>query len=153
MLAQKIVDGKITMRDFWPIDPVLIDAARYRTLRQLAKFVYTDGVASVQFPVFWPRAAKRNEASKIASARPSMTCPSAVAGDLTSYGGRHTGLRSRRARRDGPSSGECDVPFRVPPRRIPPSSRTRPPALTLLALGVILTYHAMTSPILDWIFR
>lgn len=50
MLAQKIVDGKITMRDFWPIDPVLIDAARYRTLQQLAKFVYIDGVASVQFP-------------------------------------------------------------------------------------------------------
>ena len=28
-----------------------------------------------------------------------------------------------------------------------------PQLLTLLALGVILTYHAMTSPILDWIFR
>ncbi|MCC8397275.1 Lar family restriction alleviation protein [Paraburkholderia sp. MMS20-SJTR3] len=50
MLAQKIVDGKITTRDFWPIDPVLEDAARYRTLQQMARFVYIDGVASVQFP-------------------------------------------------------------------------------------------------------
>ena len=50
MLAQKIVDGKITARDFWPVDPVLIDAARYRTLQQLARFVYIDGVPSVQFP-------------------------------------------------------------------------------------------------------
>jgi hypothetical protein len=49
-LAQKIVDGKITARDFWPIDPVLMDAARYRKLQQLARFVYIDGVASVQFP-------------------------------------------------------------------------------------------------------
>jgi hypothetical protein len=50
MLAQKIVDGKITARDFWPVDPVLHDAARYRTLQQLARFVYIDGIASVQFP-------------------------------------------------------------------------------------------------------
>jgi len=50
MLAQKIVDSKITMRDYWPVDPVLIDAARYRKLAQLAKFVYLDTVASVQFP-------------------------------------------------------------------------------------------------------
>jgi hypothetical protein len=28
-----------------------------------------------------------------------------------------------------------------------------PQLLTLLALGVILTYHAMTSPILDWILH
>lgn len=50
MLAQKVGDGKITARDFWPIDPVLIDAARYRTLQQLARFIYIDGVPSVQFP-------------------------------------------------------------------------------------------------------
>jgi hypothetical protein len=49
-LAQKIVDGKITARDFWPIDPVLMDAARYRKLQQLARFVYIAAVASVQFP-------------------------------------------------------------------------------------------------------
>ncbi|MBN3754288.1 hypothetical protein G3N95_15150 [Paraburkholderia sp. Tr-20389] len=49
-LAQKVIDGKITARDFWPIEPVLMDAARYRTLQQLARFVYIDGVASVQFP-------------------------------------------------------------------------------------------------------
>jgi hypothetical protein len=28
-----------------------------------------------------------------------------------------------------------------------------PQLLTLLALGVILTYHAMTSPIPDWILH
>jgi hypothetical protein len=50
MLAQKVVDSKITMRDYWPVDPVLCDAARFRTLVQLAKFVYIDRVASVQFP-------------------------------------------------------------------------------------------------------
>jgi hypothetical protein len=50
MLAQKVVDSKITMRDFWPIDPVLTDAARYRKLVQLAKFVYIDAIESVQFP-------------------------------------------------------------------------------------------------------
>jgi hypothetical protein len=50
MMAQKIVDSKITMRDIWHIDPVLKDAERYRDLAQLAKFVYIDGVASVQFP-------------------------------------------------------------------------------------------------------
>ncbi|WP_335672012.1 hypothetical protein [Burkholderia sp. PAMC 26561] len=50
MLAQKVVDSKITMRDFWPVDPVLKDAARFRTLVQLAKFVYIDSIASVQFP-------------------------------------------------------------------------------------------------------
>lgn len=50
MLAQKVVDSKITMRDFWPVDPVIKDAARFRTLVQLAKFVYIDGIASVQFP-------------------------------------------------------------------------------------------------------
>ncbi|HEX7936040.1 MAG TPA: hypothetical protein VF573_23635 [Paraburkholderia sp.] len=32
MLAQTVVDGKITTWDCWPIDPVLEDAARYRTL-------------------------------------------------------------------------------------------------------------------------
>ena len=50
MLAQKVVDSKITMRDFWPIDRVLIDSARYRKLVQLAEFVYIDGVESIQFP-------------------------------------------------------------------------------------------------------
>jgi hypothetical protein len=49
-LAQKVMDGKITARDFWPIDPVLIDAARYRTLQRLARFVYIDDVPPVQFP-------------------------------------------------------------------------------------------------------
>ncbi|MFM0418729.1 hypothetical protein [Paraburkholderia aromaticivorans] len=28
-----------------------------------------------------------------------------------------------------------------------------PQLLTVLALGVILTYHAMTSPLLNWLVR
>jgi hypothetical protein len=50
MLAAKIVDSKITLSDFWPVDTVLNDAARYRKLQQLAKRVYIDGIASIQFP-------------------------------------------------------------------------------------------------------
>ena len=50
MLAKKIVDSKITMSEFWPVDTVLRDAARYRKLQQLAKRIYIDGIASVQFP-------------------------------------------------------------------------------------------------------
>ncbi|WP_250537125.1 Lar family restriction alleviation protein [Caballeronia sp. AZ10_KS36] len=50
MLAKKIADSKITMSEFWPVDTVLRDAARYRKLQQLAKRIYIDGIASVQFP-------------------------------------------------------------------------------------------------------
>jgi hypothetical protein len=50
MLARKIVDSKITLSDFWPVDTVLNDAARYRKLQQLAKRIYIDGIASIQFP-------------------------------------------------------------------------------------------------------
>ena len=50
MLAKKIADSKITMSEFWPVDTVLNDAARYRKLQQLAKRIYIDGVASIQFP-------------------------------------------------------------------------------------------------------
>ena len=35
---------------FWPVDTVLNNAARYRKLQQLAKRVYIDGIATIQFP-------------------------------------------------------------------------------------------------------
>lgn len=50
MIAKKIADSKITMSENWPIDTVLNDAARYRKLQQLARRIYIDGIASVQFP-------------------------------------------------------------------------------------------------------
>jgi hypothetical protein len=50
MIAKKIVDSKITLSDFWPVEPVLNDAARYRKLQQMAKRIYIDGIASIQFP-------------------------------------------------------------------------------------------------------
>lgn len=50
MAAQKIVDSKITMRDFWAIDPVLKDASRYRKLVQLVKVLYIDQITHLQFP-------------------------------------------------------------------------------------------------------
>lgn len=50
MLAKKIVDSQITMSDYWAVDTVLNDAARYRKLQQLAKRIYIDGIASIQFP-------------------------------------------------------------------------------------------------------
>jgi hypothetical protein len=49
-IAKKISDSKITMSDYWPVDTVLNDAARYRKLQQLAKRIYIDGIASIQFP-------------------------------------------------------------------------------------------------------
>jgi hypothetical protein len=67
MLAQKVGDSKITMRDFWPIDSVLTDAARYRKLAQLEKFVYIVGVESIQFPPYPLQGAKRSGASKTKS--------------------------------------------------------------------------------------
>ena len=50
MIAKKIADSKITMSEFWPVDTVLNDAARYRKLQQLARRIYIDGIASIQFP-------------------------------------------------------------------------------------------------------
>ncbi len=50
MVAKKIADSKITFSDFWPVDTVFNDAARYRKLQQLAKRIYIDGIASYQFP-------------------------------------------------------------------------------------------------------
>ncbi|SAK96104.1 hypothetical protein AWB75_06982 [Caballeronia catudaia] len=50
MIAKKIADSKITMSEYWPVDPVLNDAARYRKLQQLARRIYIDGIASIQFP-------------------------------------------------------------------------------------------------------
>ncbi|MGF6537193.1 Lar family restriction alleviation protein [Paraburkholderia youngii] len=50
MLAQRLVDATVSTIDSWPIDPVLKDAARYRKLVQLAKWVDIDGERYVQFP-------------------------------------------------------------------------------------------------------
>lgn len=50
MLAQRIVDATVVTLDSWPIDPVLRDAARYRKLLQLARWVEIDGERAVQFP-------------------------------------------------------------------------------------------------------
>jgi hypothetical protein len=50
MIAKKISDSKITMSEYWPVDKVLNDAARYRKLQQLAKRIYIDGIASILFP-------------------------------------------------------------------------------------------------------
>jgi hypothetical protein len=50
MLAQRLVDASVSTIESWPIDPVLQDAARYRKLVQLAKWVDIDGERYVQFP-------------------------------------------------------------------------------------------------------
>jgi len=50
MLAQRIVDARVVTLESWPIDPVLKDAARYRKLVQLARWVDIDGERCVQFP-------------------------------------------------------------------------------------------------------
>ncbi|WP_408530112.1 Lar family restriction alleviation protein [Paraburkholderia nemoris] len=50
MLAQRLIDAAIVTIDSWPIDPVLKDAARYRKLVQLAKWVDIDGERYVSFP-------------------------------------------------------------------------------------------------------
>ncbi|MDQ7980348.1 Lar family restriction alleviation protein [Paraburkholderia sp. SARCC-3016] len=49
-LAQRLVDATVVTIDSWPIDPVLHDAARYRKLMQLAKWVDIDGERHIQFP-------------------------------------------------------------------------------------------------------
>ena len=50
MLARRLVDATVVTFDSWPIDPVLNDAARYRKLVQLTKWVDIDGERYVQFP-------------------------------------------------------------------------------------------------------
>jgi hypothetical protein len=49
-LAQRLVDATVVTLETWPIDPVLNDAARYRKLVQLAKWVDIDGERHIQFP-------------------------------------------------------------------------------------------------------
>ncbi|WP_321882568.1 Lar family restriction alleviation protein [Burkholderia cepacia] len=50
LLAQRLVDATVVTFDTWPIAPVLEDAARYRKLVQLAKWIEVDGQDYVQFP-------------------------------------------------------------------------------------------------------
>jgi Restriction alleviation protein Lar len=49
-LALRISDAIATSRDFWPVTPVLNDAARYRKLMQQVRFVYVDGLPLPNFP-------------------------------------------------------------------------------------------------------
>jgi hypothetical protein len=49
-LAQRISDAIAISRDFWPVTPVLTDAARYRKLMQLVRFVYIDEIPHLHFP-------------------------------------------------------------------------------------------------------
>jgi Restriction alleviation protein Lar len=50
MLAQRVVDASVVTIESWPIDPVLKDAARYRKLVQLVKWLDIDGERFVSFP-------------------------------------------------------------------------------------------------------
>jgi hypothetical protein len=50
MIARRLVDATVVMFDSWPIDPVLNDAARYRKLMQLAKWVEMEGERYVELP-------------------------------------------------------------------------------------------------------
>jgi hypothetical protein len=50
ILAQRLVDASVSTIDSWPIDPVLRDAARYRKLVQLVKWLDVDGNRYIQFP-------------------------------------------------------------------------------------------------------
>lgn len=50
MLAQRLVDATVVTIDSWPIDPVLKDAARYRKLVQLVKWLDIDDERYVSFP-------------------------------------------------------------------------------------------------------
>jgi hypothetical protein len=49
-LALRISDAIAISRDFWPVTPVLNDAARYRKLMQQVRFVYVDGRPHLSFP-------------------------------------------------------------------------------------------------------
>jgi len=49
-LARRISDAIATSKDFWPVTPVLTDAARYRKLMQLVRFMYIDGIPHLHFP-------------------------------------------------------------------------------------------------------
>jgi hypothetical protein len=50
MIARRLVDATVVTFDSWPIDPVLNDAARWRKLIQLAKWIDMEGECYVQFP-------------------------------------------------------------------------------------------------------
>jgi Restriction alleviation protein Lar len=50
ILAQRLVDASVSTIESWPIEPVLRDAARYRKLVQLVKWVDIDGDRYIHFP-------------------------------------------------------------------------------------------------------
>ena len=55
MLARRLIDATIVTFDGWPIEPVLHDAARYRKLVQLVKWIQIEGQRYAEFPrIFSP---------------------------------------------------------------------------------------------------
>lgn len=62
MIARRMVDATVVTFDSWPIDPVLNDAARYRKLVQLTKWVDIDGERYVQFPKVFTHPEDRDRA-------------------------------------------------------------------------------------------
>lgn len=49
-LAQRVIDATAVCRDYWPINPTLEDAARFRKLTQLANFITVAGHPTIHFP-------------------------------------------------------------------------------------------------------
>jgi hypothetical protein len=50
VLAQRLVDASVSTIDSWPIEPALRDAARFRKLVQLVKWIDVDGERYIQLP-------------------------------------------------------------------------------------------------------
>ncbi|CAM2158487.1 protein of unknown function (plasmid) [Pararobbsia alpina] len=48
-LAAKCIDSALAYSDYWPIDAVIYDAARYRKLLKLARFFVVDGRRTLRF--------------------------------------------------------------------------------------------------------
>ena len=102
------------------------------------------------FPASRPQAVTKNAPSKIGLLRLLTICLNGAGGDLTSRASVHTGLSSHRV-------GEIHhVRNHMSPiEYIRAAYRHRhdlvPQLLTVLAMGVILTYHALTSPMLNWL--
>ncbi|WP_176060306.1 Lar family restriction alleviation protein [Paraburkholderia sp. BCC1876] len=50
MLARRLLDATVVTADTWPVEPTLLDAARYRKLVHHAHSVNIDGERYIQFP-------------------------------------------------------------------------------------------------------
>jgi hypothetical protein len=49
-LAAKCIDSSLAYSDWWPMESLIKDAARYRKLLQLGKFYIIDGKQTLRFP-------------------------------------------------------------------------------------------------------